>query len=57
MNRYSKVMLVTEEGRKADSSARFRVTCGTTGTSTDIIAEDCDDALDWVKTIQVVCAL
>lgn len=47
-------MLVTEEGRKAESSSRFRVTCGTTGTSTDIVAEDCDDALEWVKAIQVV---
>ena len=47
-------MLVTEEGRKAESSVRFRVTCGTTGTSTDIVAEDCDVALEWVKAIQVV---
>lgn len=56
INQNSKVMLVTEEGRKAESSVRFRVTCGTTGTSTDIVAEDCDDALEWVKAIQVVGA-
>lgn len=50
-------MLVTEEGRKAESSSRFRVTCGSTRTATDIVAENCDVAMEWVKAIQVVCAV